>query len=89
MTEEPKDRRALLIAAVLALVSLALYWNVLGHQFLNYDDPDYLTQNPKSCTSSMSERMVSGCQLLETGAVNAQRMPSAVSPRCTIGFCVR
>ena len=46
MTAEPKDRRALLIAAVLALVTLALYWNVLGHQFLNYDDPDYLTQNP-------------------------------------------
>ena len=46
MTAEPKDRRALLIAAVLCLVTLALYWNVLGHQFLNYDDPDYLTQNP-------------------------------------------
>ena len=46
MTAEPKDRRALLISAVLALVTLALYWNVVGHQFLNYDDPDYLTQNP-------------------------------------------
>ena len=46
MNAEPKDRRALLIAFVLALVTLALYWNVLGHQFLNYDDGDYLTQNP-------------------------------------------
>ena len=46
MNADPKDRRALLVAIVLALVTLAIYWNVLGHQFLNYDDADYLTQNP-------------------------------------------
>jgi Flp pilus assembly protein TadD len=29
----------------LALVTLALYWPVRGHDFINYDDTDYVTRN--------------------------------------------
>jgi tetratricopeptide (TPR) repeat protein len=33
------------MAALLVLVTLALYWPVTGHDFVNYDDPDYVTAN--------------------------------------------
>jgi protein O-mannosyl-transferase len=35
------------IALMLAGVTLALYWPVLSHEFINYDDPDYVTENPR------------------------------------------
>jgi hypothetical protein len=34
-----------LIAALLALVTMALYWPATGHDFVSYDDPDYVTAN--------------------------------------------
>jgi len=34
------------ICAVLAGVSLILYWGVGQHGFINLDDPEYITQNP-------------------------------------------
>jgi hypothetical protein len=37
-------RNALL--CVLALLTLVVYWSCLDHSFVNYDDPDYVTQNP-------------------------------------------
>jgi tetratricopeptide (TPR) repeat protein len=35
-----------LFAVVLALVTLAGFWPVLGHDFTNFDDPRYVTENP-------------------------------------------
>jgi Flp pilus assembly protein TadD len=34
-----------LVAALLALVTLALYWPATRYDFINYDDPDYVTAN--------------------------------------------
>ena len=33
------------VCVVLCLVTLGLYWQTLGHEFLNYDDDFYLTNN--------------------------------------------
>lgn len=35
-----------IICLVLAIGTFAVYWPILGHAFLNYDDPDYITDNP-------------------------------------------
>ena len=40
-------RRDACICAFLALVTLALYWPVTGFEFNNYDDAEYLTDNPQ------------------------------------------
>jgi tetratricopeptide (TPR) repeat protein len=34
------------MAAMLALVTIALYWPATGYDFVNYDDPDFVTANP-------------------------------------------
>jgi Tfp pilus assembly protein PilF len=34
-----------LVPLVLALLTLAVYWPVRHHAFINYDDPDYVTEN--------------------------------------------
>ena len=34
-----------LMVALLVLVPIALYWPATGHDFVNYDDPDYVTAN--------------------------------------------
>jgi tetratricopeptide (TPR) repeat protein len=34
------------MAALLALVTVAIYWPVMRHAFVNYDDPAYVTDNP-------------------------------------------
>jgi len=34
-----------LMAALLALVTIALYWPAMRHDFVNFDDPDYVTAN--------------------------------------------
>ena len=39
-------QRDVLICAVLALVTVAGYWQVHEFQFLNFDDPAYVTANP-------------------------------------------
>jgi tetratricopeptide (TPR) repeat protein len=43
----PVRRRfsAWLLATMLALVTLALYWPTLHDDFINYDDPEYVTSN--------------------------------------------
>jgi tetratricopeptide (TPR) repeat protein len=35
-----------LISALLGLVTLAVFWNVTQCDFVNYDDPEYVTSNP-------------------------------------------
>jgi Flp pilus assembly protein TadD len=34
-----------LVAAMLAMVTLALFWQSMRHDFINYDDDDYVTSN--------------------------------------------
>jgi protein O-mannosyl-transferase len=34
------------LAVLLALVTMALYWPAVGCDFINFDDPDYVTANP-------------------------------------------
>jgi protein O-mannosyl-transferase len=38
-------KKSLLICLLLALVTLAVYWPVTSHQFIIFDDDDYITQN--------------------------------------------
>lgn len=35
------------ICAALALITLAVFLPVLGHEFINFDDPDYVTENSR------------------------------------------
>ena len=42
----PEKRRATIICLLLAAVTLAIYWPATGFDFINYDDPDYVTYNP-------------------------------------------
>jgi protein O-mannosyl-transferase len=39
-------RRNWLILALLAAASIAVFWRVGRHEFINYDDPAYVTHNP-------------------------------------------
>ncbi len=41
----PLHLRAWLLAVMLALATVALYWPVLRCDFINLDDPDYVTEN--------------------------------------------
>jgi Flp pilus assembly protein TadD len=34
------------LVVLLVLVTIALYWPATGHDFVMYDDPDFLTENP-------------------------------------------
>ena len=34
------------MAVLLALLTIALYWPTTGHDFINFDDPNYVTANP-------------------------------------------
>ena len=38
--------RALALAAALVLVTLVVYWPVVGSEFVNLDDDRYVTANP-------------------------------------------
>src|SRR5512137_2672371 len=39
-------RRDAIICLGLAAITLALFWPVSRHEFVNLDDPDYVTENP-------------------------------------------
>ena len=39
------SKQALCICLLLAVGTLAVYWPVTRHEFVNYDDTDYVTQN--------------------------------------------
>lgn len=41
-----KAPRGLLICLLLAMLTLAAFWPVLHNGFVNYDDPEYVTENP-------------------------------------------
>lgn len=40
-----RSRRDLFALIILAVVTTAVYWPVRQHEFVNYDDPDYVTDN--------------------------------------------
>jgi tetratricopeptide (TPR) repeat protein len=43
----PEKQRATIICLLLAVITLALYWPATHFDFVNYDDPDYVTNNPQ------------------------------------------
>jgi hypothetical protein len=36
-----------LMAVLLGLVAVSVYWPATGYNFVNYDDPLYVTENPQ------------------------------------------
>ena len=44
--QEPTWKDSLWICLFLAFSTLVVYWPVTGHEFVNYDDTDYVTANP-------------------------------------------
>jgi hypothetical protein len=42
-----RSRQAVLVCLLLAAVTLAAFWPVRRHDFINYDDQDYVTANPQ------------------------------------------
>jgi tetratricopeptide (TPR) repeat protein len=42
---EPKKRNVILICTALAVITLAVYMQTCNHQFLSFDDEDYVTNN--------------------------------------------
>ena len=46
MDSSNETRRVVLICALLAAVTLATYWPVIHHDFINLDDQFYVLSNP-------------------------------------------
>ena len=46
MEPSPKKNFDATICAALAIVTLIAFWGVHGHDFVNYDDQSYITNNP-------------------------------------------
>jgi Flp pilus assembly protein TadD len=44
--EQPRDPRIVFICLGLAIITFAIYWPVFGNEFVNYDDTNYITENP-------------------------------------------
>jgi tetratricopeptide (TPR) repeat protein len=44
--QEPTWKPLVCVCLFLALSTLVVYWPVTGHEFVNYDDTDYVTANP-------------------------------------------
>jgi hypothetical protein len=38
--------RSFWVCLSLTLVTAAVFWQVCTHDFINYDDPDYISENP-------------------------------------------
>ncbi len=49
-------RREALICLVLAVSILAVYWQVKDHEFIDYDDNVYITDNPHVQSGLTSKR---------------------------------
>ncbi len=43
----PQFKASLTVSLLLALATIAAYWQVAGLGFINFDDPDYVTANPR------------------------------------------
>ena len=42
----PRSKTILILSLLLGMATLAVYWQVQDHEFINHDDPVYITQNP-------------------------------------------
>src|SRR6266566_9286787 len=60
-------RKTALICALLALVTLGAYWPVVRHDFINYDDPEYVTENPIVAAGLSWRGVVWAFQTLHSG----------------------
>src|SRR5438477_7498151 len=40
------DKSVFFVYALLTVLTLAVFWPVRHFEFINYDDPEYVTQNP-------------------------------------------
>lgn len=49
--------RSLLVSIILLIMTVSVYWQVGGHSFLNYDDTDYVTENPHVARGLTSENI--------------------------------
>lgn len=54
MSKKPSP---ILICVFLAIVTIAVFWPVIGHQFVSYDDVDYVTGNPHVQTGFTAENI--------------------------------
>ena len=45
METDDRRKRLILPGLLLGLITLAVYWPVTGHDFVQFDDPDYVTEN--------------------------------------------
>ncbi len=45
MNGPAKSPRPLLLALALVVLTIGVYWQVSSHEFIRYDDPDYVTMN--------------------------------------------
>lgn len=45
VTTAPRPLAAVLVGAILAALTIAVYWPALDNDFVNYDDPLYVTEN--------------------------------------------
>jgi tetratricopeptide (TPR) repeat protein len=46
MVRENNPRRTVIIGAALSAVTLAVFWPLIHHDFISYDDAIYITENP-------------------------------------------
>jgi tetratricopeptide (TPR) repeat protein len=54
----PRHTRAnLIVSLLLVLATVATYWQVAGLDFINFDDPDYVTANPRVQTGLTAENL--------------------------------
>lgn len=54
---KPATRTAIVLALALIAVTVALFWPVTRCDFINYDDPDYVTDNPHVLNGLTAEGM--------------------------------
>ena len=47
-----------MVCLLLALITLSVYWQVSRHDFVNYDDPEYVTKNPHVKAGLSREGMI-------------------------------
>src|SRR5271170_4940389 len=45
--ESSQGKKILLVCLVLVLATVAAYWQVSRNGFINFDDPDYVSANPR------------------------------------------
>lgn len=62
-----KQNHIVLIWLVLILVTLAVYWQVTGHEFINFDDDLYVAKNSNIKNGITSESIIWAFTTLSTG----------------------